>query len=554
MKLYISTTGIKRIAVSSAAAPAGGAGGGIWQEMKAKSSPAAAVGRRLTHRAVMLPAVLLLGLLLPFIFVRIAFLVLESAALCSSSIAAGCMTWSFFGASESALLREELTRALLEVATSNDDDGGEVGIQTLEGSNAGPISFKDLVRDMTSNRQDIRAFAIKTKAMIENMEHIVKTAKWHESIYWHLAAHGVPKSLHCLSLKLAEEYAINAAARSRLPLPQYVHHLTDPSFNHIVLLTDNVLAASVVISSAVKTSINPEKLVFHVVTDKKSYTSMHAWFAVNKIDFAVVEVKGLHQYDWSHEVNIGVKEMFEIHHWIWNHKYEKLKKEDFEYIEEHDHRLDVLSPSYISLLNHLRIYLPELFPDLNKVVFLDDDIVVQHDLSSLWDLDLNQKVVGAVVESRCGRDCCPGRKYRDYFNFTDPIISSNLDQDSCGWLYGMNVFDLKRWRKTNITAIYHDWLKLNLNSGFALWHPGALPPALIAFESHMHRIDPSWHVAGLGYRYPKVDKHMLEAAPVIHFSGPAKPWLEIGSPEVRGLWFRHVNLSNEYIRRCGVTG
>lgn len=92
-------------------------------------------------------------------------------------------------------------------------------------------------------------------------------------------------------------------------------------------------------------------------------------------------------------------------------------------------------------------------------MFLDDDIVVQHDLSSLWDLDLDQNVVGAVADSWCGPDCCPGRKFKDYFNFTDPIISSNLDQDRCGWLYGVNVFDLNRWRKSNITAVYHQWLK-----------------------------------------------------------------------------------------------
>lgn len=108
------------------------------------------------------------------------------------------------------------------------------------------------------------------------------------------------------------------------------------------------------------------------------------------------------------------------------------------------------------------LYLPilQLFPDLNKVILLDDDVVVQHDLSSLWELDLNEKVVGAVVDSWCGPDCCPGRKYKDYLNFTDPIISTSKDRERCGWLFGMNVFDLERWRKTNITAVYHHWLKL----------------------------------------------------------------------------------------------
>ncbi|GMP67770.1 hypothetical protein CsSME_00027649 [Camellia sinensis var. sinensis] len=540
MKFYISATGTKRVTVSSAVGGGGGASGGVLEVMKAKGKPA---GRRLSYRTL-LPAVVMLGLILPFLFVRIAFVVLESATICSSSL--DCVGWSFWGGSDSSLLNEELVRAFVEV--NNDDKDRVTGIDSSSSS------FKDLVKDVTSSNQDIKAFVFKTKAMMLKMEHKIQLARRRESIYWHLASHGVPKSHHCLCLRLAEEYAVNAMARSRLPPPEFVSRLTNSSFHHVVLLTDNVLAASVVISSTVKNSANPEKLVFHIVTDKKTYTPMHAWFAVSSIYSAVVEVKGLHQYDWSHEVNVGVREMLEIHRLTWSHNYNNLKEDDFEFEEGNKRNLEALSPSCLSLMNHLRIYIPELFPDLNKIVFLDDDIVVQHDLSSLWELDLNGKVVGAVVDSWCGRNCCPGRKYKDYFNFTNPIIESNLDYDRCGWLYGMNVFDLQAWRKTNITTTYHQWLKLNLNSGMTLWRPGALPPALIAFDGHMHPINSSWHLAGLGNWFPPISPQILEAATVIHFSGPAKPWLEIGFPEVRSLWNRHVNLSNNFIRMCRIMG
>lgn len=102
----------------------------------------------------------------------------------------------------------------------------------------------------------------------------------------------------------------------------------------------------------------------------------------------------------------------------------------------------------------------QLFPDLDKIVLLDDDIVVQHDLSSLWEIDLNKKVVGAVVDSWCGSNCCPGRKLKDYLNFSNPLISSNFNYDHCAWMYGMNIFDLKAWRRSNVTKAYHRWLKL----------------------------------------------------------------------------------------------
>lgn len=534
MKFYISTTGIKRVTISNSSTG------------KRSSEPAAALAsRRITSSRTLLPVLIVLGIVLPFLFVRVAFLVLESSAVCSSSL--DCIGRRIFSGSDTSLkLREELARALMEAKDVSGNGGG--GIQgSLD-------SFNELVKEMTSTRQDIKAFAFKTKAMLLKMEHEVQSARQRESIYWHLASHGVPKSLHCLCLKLAEEYAVNAVARSRLPSPEYVSHLIDPSFHHIVLLTDNVLAASVVVSSTVRNSARPEKLVIHIVTDKKTYTPMHSWFAINSFKPAVVEVKGLHQYDWSQVVNVGVKEMLEIHRLIWSHYYKNLKHEDFEYAGENRRYLEVLSPSCLSLMNHLRIYIPELFPDLNKILFLDDDVVVQHDLSSLWELDLNGKVVGAVVGSSCGDNCCPGRKYKDYLNFSDPIISSNFDDDHCAWLYGMNVLDLEAWRRKNITATYHKWLKLNLNSGLELWQPGALPPALLALDGNVHPMDPSWHVAELGQRSQEAHGEKLKSAAVLHFSGPAKPWLEIGFPEVRGLWSGHVNFSNRFIRKCRIVG
>ncbi|CAN6571213.1 unnamed protein product [Malus baccata var. baccata] len=526
MKFYISTTGIKRLTISSA-----GTG---------KGSPGSPATRRISRRRVM-PLLLVLALVLPFLFVRIAVIVLDSSTACSSTL--DCVGWRIFSGGDQSTLREELARALLEAKDGN-----------LKNNEQGIESFNQLVQEMTLKQQDVKAFAFKTKAMLSRMEHKVQSARQRESVYWHLASHGVPKSIHCLCLKLAEEYAVNAIARSHLPPPEYVSRLSDPSFHHLVLLTDNVLAASVVISSTVQKSAKPEKLIFHIVTDKKTYTPMHAWFAINSFQSAVVEVKGLHQYDWSQEVNVGVKEMLEIHRRIWRCYYRNLKEDDFESDGKHKRFLEALSPSYLSLMNLLRIYIPELFPDLNKIVFLDDDIVVQHDLSSLWELDLNGNVVGAVVNSWCGDYCCPGRTYGDYFNFSHPIISSNFDHDRCAWLYGMNVFDLEAWRQTNITETYHQWLKLNQKSGLTFWHPGIVPPALIAFEGHVHPIDPLWHVAGLGSRSPEVPEDILEAASVIHFSGPAKPWLEIGSPEVRGLWNKHVNSSNKFVRQCRIMG
>lgn len=100
-----------------------------------------------------------------------------------------------------------------------------------------------------------------------------------------------------------------------------------------------------------------------------------------------------------------------------------------------------------------------MFPSLNKVVFLDDDLVVQTDLSPLWDIDMNGKVNGAV-ETCMGEDkFVMSKRLKSYLNFSHPLISNNFDANECAWAYGMNIFDLEAWRNTNISNNYHYWLE-----------------------------------------------------------------------------------------------
>ena len=93
------------------------------------------------------------------------------------------------------------------------------------------------------------------------------------------------------------------------------------------------------------------------------------------------------------------------------------------------------------------------------MVFLDDDIVVQRDLSPLWEIDLGGKVNGAVETCKGEDSWVMSKRFRNYFNFSHPLVAKSLDPEECAWAYGMNIFDLRAWRKTNIRETYHAWLK-----------------------------------------------------------------------------------------------
>lgn len=416
-----------------------------------------------------------------------------------------------------------------------------------------PKSFRDLLSDMKRNEYDAKTFAITLKAMMENMDREVKRSRLAEQLHKHFAATSIPKGIHCLSLRLTDEYSSNAHARKQLPAPELLPLLSDNSCYHFILASDNILAASVVVSSTVRAASNPAKVVFHVITDKKTYPGMHSWFALNPLSPAIIEVKGVHQFDWLTRENVPVLEAIESHRGVRDHYHgNHIKGANVtDNPRVFASKLQARSPKYISLLNHLRIYLPELFPNLNKVVFLDDDVVIQRDLSPLWDIDLSGKVNGAVETCKGEDRWVMSKHFKTYFNFSHPLIASNLDPNECAWAYGMNIFDLSAWRETGIRDTYHYWLKENLKSNLTLWKLGTLPPALIAFRGHVQPIEPSWHMLGLGYQ-EKSDLESVRKAAVIHYNGQCKPWLEIGYKHLQPFWTKHVNYSNDFIRNCHI--
>ena len=200
---------------------------------------------------------------------------------------------------------------------------------------------------------------------MENLEREAKRSRLSEQLNKHFAASSIPKGIHCLSLRLTDEYSSNARARKQMPPPEFLPKLSDNSLHHFVVASDNILATSVVVNSTVKSSSRPEKIVFHVITDKKTYAGMHSWFALNPLTPAIVEVKGAHQFDWLNKQNVPVIEAMERYHAVRDHyhgNHHIIGSDGVDSPRVFASKLLARSPKYISLLNHLRIYLPEVQP------------------------------------------------------------------------------------------------------------------------------------------------------------------------------------------------
>lgn len=385
---------------------------------------------------------------------------------------------------------------------------------------------------------DCKLITRKLRSMLQSADEQVRSLKKQSTFLSQLAAKTIPNGIHCLSMRLTIDYYLLPLEKRKFPRSQ---NLENPNLYHYALFSDNVLAASVVVNSTIMNAKEPEKHVFHLVTDKLNFGAMNMWFLLNPPGKATIHVENVDEFKWLNSSYCPVLRQLESA----SMKEYYFKADHPATISAGASNLKYRNPKYLSMLNHLRFYLPQVYPKLDKILFLDDDIVVQKDLTGLWSVNLNGKVNGAV--ETCGESF---HRFDKYLNFSNPHIAQNFDANACGWAYGMNMFDLKQWKRKDITGIYHKWQ--NMNEDRTLWKLGTLPPGLITFYGLTHPLKKYWHVLGLGYN-PSVEKSEIAKAAVVHYNGNMKPWLEIAMMKYRPYWTKYVNYDHPYLRSCKLT-
>jgi alpha-1,4-galacturonosyltransferase len=105
---------------------------------------------------------------------------------------------------------------------------------------------------------------------------------------------------------------------------------------------------------------DPANHVFHIVTDRLNFAAMRMWFLVNPPGKATIQVQNIEEFTWLNSSyspvlkQLGSASM--IDYYFRTHR------------SNSDPNLKFRNPKYLSILNHLRFYLPEIFPKLNKVL------------------------------------------------------------------------------------------------------------------------------------------------------------------------------------------
>lgn len=176
-----------------------------------------------------------------------------------------------------------------------------------------------------------------------------------------------------------------------------------------------------------------------------------------------------------------------------------------------------------------RIFLPELLPDVEKILYLDSDMVVVDDLIPLWETALEDKLFAAVTNPLYP------------FMPKHPIDRLGLNTMEDYLNTGCLLLNLSALRKTDFSQKIKDYASKHPNN---LWPEQDAISAL--FPRQWLRLHPRWNVQNTFFdlnqkQLPIPQQLILEAInkpAIIHFIGPHKPWHYSCRHPLRGLYYR----------------
>ena len=222
---------------------------------------------------------------------------------------------------------------------------------------------------------------------------------------------------------------------------------------------------------------------------------------------------------------------------------------------------DLMTSHHISHAAYLRLLASKILPDhVEKVVYLDSDLLVLDDVTKLWQIDLGDAYAAASVDI-----ACPFVDAREHFEEHQtssarfgsvPYIAAispipnwrelGIDGSAAYFNSGVMVLNLKRWRQDDISRKLFDCLRENREHVWC-WDQYALN---VVFAGNWKPLEPKWNQGTHVYEYPNAEAtpidsdqflEMRERPSIVHYTTEYKPWQHRQYHPQRELFFDHLD-------------
>jgi lipopolysaccharide biosynthesis glycosyltransferase len=153
-------------------------------------------------------------------------------------------------------------------------------------------------------------------------------------------------------------------------------------------------------------------------------------------------------------------------------------------------------------------------PTLERVLFLDADMLVMEDVGKLWETPFERHVLAAAADSAVPR-CSAPRGVKGW-------QTMNIPRDAPYFNCGVLLVHLDRWRQRDVTRRAHHYLETT-REPIDFLHQEALNAVL---WNDWTPLDPRWNLLAslAGRRYERPASDAWRRPGIVHFAGRVKPW------------------------------
>lgn len=178
---------------------------------------------------------------------------------------------------------------------------------------------------------------------------------------------------------------------------------------------------------------------------------------------------------------------------------------------------------HYSIVSLFRLLLPDLFPpEVDRVLYIDCDIVVECDISELWGIDLGDKAVWAVQNGT--DDDLENYVLKNFPEITAP-------EDGRYFNTGVMLVNMAEWRGQDVSARTRDFLQRHSHR-LIFPDQDALNAVLAGYWGHLH---PRWNKQILRIGQPEAAA--IGDRGILHYTS-RKPWTREYMQRAKWTWHR----------------
>ena len=174
----------------------------------------------------------------------------------------------------------------------------------------------------------------------------------------------------------------------------------------------------------------------------------------------------------------------------------------------------ITTHKYISLPAYYRLKMPSLFPNLDRIIYFDCDVIVEKDLKDLFNIEMGEASLAGVLD------------IKKVLQKTNPTYTNS----------GILVMDLKNMRKQNLEAKFFEYAKKNLDKIVC----GDQEIINKVCKGEIQNIDSKWNVQISNFsNRSDYTKHPY----IVHFIGKNKPWQYTSFSYRKDLFYKYLQVS-----------